>query len=151
MKERGPPGPWEDPWGQMLPPPGNGLVLAAFCGKILPWSPFLVPVCCVTLGESLPFSGPLLTLKLPPTLKLLILQKSLCSYKTARLLRPLSPDDVELTEPSFFNHGWNEATYLLGRFYSFTIGYKLHVSRLINVFLKLSWDPCPNSWPSFKN
>lgn len=50
------------------------------------------------------------------------------------LLRPLSRDDLELTEPSFFIPGWNEVTYLLGRFYSFTIGYKLHDSRFVNVF-----------------
>lgn len=81
MKERGPPGPWEDPWGQMPPLLEMALFLQLFVERSLPWSPSLVPVCCVTLGESLPFSGPLLTLKLPPTLKLLILQKSLCSYK----------------------------------------------------------------------
>lgn len=34
MRERGPHSPWEDPWGQMPPPPLNGLVLSAFGGKI---------------------------------------------------------------------------------------------------------------------
>lgn len=82
MKERGPSCPWEDPWGHMPPhpsPPEMALFLQLFVERSLAWIPSLVPVCCVTLGESLPFSAPLLSPKLPPTLKLLILQKSLCS------------------------------------------------------------------------
>ena len=37
--------------------------------RFLAWRPSLVLVCCVTLGESL-LSGPQLSLKLPPMLKL---------------------------------------------------------------------------------
>ena len=34
MRGRGPHSLWEDPWGQMPPPPLNDLVLSAFGGKI---------------------------------------------------------------------------------------------------------------------
>ena len=116
--------------------------------RFLAWRPSLVLVCCVTLGESL-LSGPQLSLKLPPPLKLFNFAEKLMQLQLADLLRSLSRGDPDLSEP-FFSHGWNEATYLLSHFYSFIISCKLHDSRLINVCLKLSWDSCPNSWLSLR-
>ena len=68
MRERGPHSPWEDPWGQMPPPPLNGLKLLV--EGSLAWRPSLVLICFMTLGESLLLSGPPISLKLPPRLKL---------------------------------------------------------------------------------
>lgn len=41
---------------------------------------------------------------------------------------------MELTEPSFFIHGWNELVYLLSRvFILLTIGYGWYDSRVVDV------------------
>lgn len=53
VRERGPPDWWGDPWGQMPPPPLNGLA-PAFSERSLARNPNLVLPCCVTLSESLP-------------------------------------------------------------------------------------------------
>lgn len=93
-----------------MPPLPLALFSQLFMERSLACSFSLVLSCWVTLSESLPLSGPQLSLKLSPTLKFLILQKNL---GLAGLLRPLSRDNLELTEPSFFIHGWNELIYVI--------------------------------------
>lgn len=117
--------------------------------RSLAWRPSLVLICFMTLGESLLLSGPPISLKLPPTLKL---------FNFAEKLMQLQDWPIYWGRLAEVTRTWVNLSSVMGGMrrpiYWVTFiplsSVANYMTQAINIFLKLSWDSCPNSWLSLK-